>query len=134
MIRVFFAIMNRMDNIEMLVAAAEDLLATLGDGDRHTVATAARTQEGVVLSALNISHYSGAICAEIGVLVKLISEDKAPELLVTIGDQNRGIVAPCGRCRQVLTDYFPGTKVIMPSRKISTLQELLPEAYTWFKK
>lgn len=33
--------------------------------------------------------------------------------MVAVGDRERGVVPPCGRCRQVLLDYFPGLKVIV---------------------
>ena len=59
---------------------------------------------------------------------------RAPRLIVAVGDDGRGVLAPCGRDRQVLADYYPGTTVIVPTpdgpRTMST-SELLPHTYRW---
>ncbi|GAA0702119.1 hypothetical protein GCM10010193_66150 [Kitasatospora atroaurantiaca] len=44
------------------------------------------------------------------------------------------MVPPCGRCRQVLLDYFPALKVIVGADdRLRTLAitDLLPESYVW---
>ena len=117
-----------------LVDTASQLLAQLGDGSRHTVAAAALTKSNKIVAALNISHFTGGPCAEISLLAKLVSENEEPTTMVSIGDSNRGILAPCGRCRQVLLDYYPSLKVIMPGGGVKSMQELLPDAYEWFKQ
>jgi cytidine deaminase len=41
---------------------------------------------------------------------------------------------PCGRCRQVLLDYFPAIEVIVgsgDSLRTVSISELLPESYVW---
>jgi len=35
--------------------------------------------------------------------------------IVAVGNHGRGVVAPCGRDRQVLADYHPGVRVIVPT-------------------
>ncbi|MGC0385422.1 cytidine deaminase [Streptomyces sp. SAI-129] len=56
------------------------------------------------------------------------------ETIVAVGDRERGVVPPCGRCRQVLLDYFPGIKVIVGDgdrgREVP-VADLLPETYVW---
>lgn len=55
--------------------------------------------------------------------------------LVTIaaaGDGGRGVIAPCGRCRQVLMDQHPDVLVAVPGTGgplMRTIWELLPDAY-----
>lgn len=54
--------------------------------------------------------------------------------VVAVGDQDRGVVPPCGRCRQVLLDYFPTVEVIVKrGTELLALPilDLLPEAYVW---
>jgi len=34
---------------------------------------------------------------------------------VAVGNYGRGPVGPCGRDRQVLFDYYPGIRVILPT-------------------
>jgi cytidine deaminase len=52
-----------------------------------------------------------------------------------VGDRDRGVVPPCGRCRQVLLDYFPAVKVIVGGEDDCTrtvrITDLLPEGYVW---
>ncbi|MEU6060148.1 hypothetical protein [Streptomyces sp. NPDC047097] len=51
-----------------------------------------------------------------------------------IGDRDRGVVPPCGRCRQVLLDYFPGLRVIVGAGdrvRAVPVAELLPESCVW---
>jgi len=119
-------------NVSNLMDAATELLNSQGDGVRHTVASAAYTKSGKIITALNVSHFTGGPCAEIALLAKLISEAEEPTKLVTIGDQRRGVITPCGRCRQVLLDYYPDLKIVMPDTSIKTPRELLPNAYSWF--
>ncbi|WP_432534472.1 ASCH domain-containing protein [Kineococcus arenarius] len=59
---------------------------------------------------------------------------RAPRLIVAVGDAGRGVLAPCGRDRQVLADYHPAISVVIPGpdgpRLVST-EELLPHTYRW---
>jgi cytidine deaminase len=51
-----------------------------------------------------------------------------------VGDAGRGVLAPCGRDRQVLADYFPDIHVIVPTAdgtRIAPIGELLPDSYRW---
>lgn len=52
--------------------------------------------------------------------------------MVTVGDGGRGVLAPCGRCRQVLLDQHPGCHVIVPTPdgpELVNARRLLPHAY-----
>jgi cytidine deaminase len=44
-------------------------------------------------------------------------------------------VAPCGLCRQVLTEFSPDCRVLMANTagriRLATLKELLPLAFRW---
>ena len=55
--------------------------------------------------------------------------------IVAANDQGRGIMPPCGRCRQVLVDYFPDIEVIVPAGGGSTIvthiNDLLPWGNRW---
>jgi hypothetical protein len=47
---------------------------------------------------------------------------------------DRGILAPCGRCRQMLLDYQPHIRVIIASEGVGcsvSINELLPYANRW---
>ncbi len=50
------------------------------------------------------------------------------------GDRDRGVVPPCGRCRQALLDHFPALKVIVGAGdrlRAVPVTDLLPESHVW---
>ncbi len=118
-----------------LIQAAADVARTRCRGDNHTMAAAARARDGRVITAVNAYHFTGGPCAEL-VLIGAAAAQGAYELhtIVAVGDRDRGIVPPCGRCRQVLLDYFPALGVIVgDGDRVRTVPvaDLLPESYVW---
>ncbi|MEU6484407.1 cytidine deaminase [Streptomyces sp. NPDC046887] len=118
-----------------LVQAAAEVARTRCRGDEHTMAAAARARDGRVVTAVNAYHFTGGPCAEL-VVIGAAAAQGAYELdtIVAVGDRDRGVVPPCGRCRQVLLDYFPGLRVIVGAGdrvRAVPVAELLPESYVW---
>ncbi|MFG2756897.1 cytidine deaminase [Streptomyces wuyuanensis] len=118
-----------------LVQAAADVARTRCRGDNHTMAAAARTRDGRIVTAVNAYHFTGGPCAEL-VLIGTAAAQGAYELdtIVAVGDRDRGIVPPCGRCRQALLDYFPALRVIVGEGdrvRAVRITDLLPETYVW---
>jgi cytidine deaminase len=95
--------------------AALKLAASLPDTDEHTVAAAAMDANGAIFTGVNVHHFTGGPCAEVVVLGVAAAASSAPLItMVAVGSAGRGILSPCGRCRQILSDYFPDIGVIMP--------------------
>ena len=118
-----------------LIRAAAHVARTRCRGDNHTTATAARARDGRIVTAVNAYHFTGGPCAEL-VLIGAAAAQGAYELdtIVAVGDRDRGVVPPCGRCRQVLLDYFPALKVIVGAGdrlRTVPITGLLPEGYVW---
>jgi cytidine deaminase len=118
-----------------LIQAAAHVARTRCRGDNHTMAAAARTRDGRIITAVNAYHFTGGPCAEL-VVVGTAAAQGAYELdtIVAVGDRDRGVVPPCGRCRQVLLDYFPTLEVIVgEGDRLRTvpITDLLPETYVW---
>ncbi|TQF06254.1 cytidine deaminase [Kitasatospora acidiphila] len=118
-----------------LIDAAAQVARTRCRGDNHTMAAAARTRDGRIVTAVNAYHFTGGPCAEL-VVIGTAAAQGAYELdtIVAVGDRERGVVPPCGRCRQVLLDYFPTINVIVgaPDRlRAVPIIDLLPESYVW---
>ncbi|MCX5276762.1 cytidine deaminase family protein [Streptomyces virginiae] len=118
-----------------LVRAATEVARTRCRGDNHTMAAAARARDGRIITAVNAYHFTGGPCAEL-VLIGAAAAQGAYELdtIVAVGDRDRGIVPPCGRCRQVLLDYFPTIEVIVGTGdhpRAIPVADLLPERYVW---
>ncbi|WPP33766.1 cytidine deaminase [Streptomyces sp. CL7] len=127
--------MHTHDVDEELVAAATEVARTRCRGDNHTMAAAARTTDGRIVTGVNAYHFTGGPCAEL-VVVGTAAAQGAHDLetIVAVGDRSRGVVPPCGRCRQVLLDYFPTLKVIVATPaglRALPVTDLLPYTYVW---
>ncbi|WP_233412204.1 ASCH domain-containing protein [Nucisporomicrobium flavum] len=118
-----------------LMKAARAALRAGGDGNIHTVAAAVLDENDRVHVGLNLYHFTGGPCAELVALaVARAGGARAPRLIVAVGDAGRGVLAPCGRDRQVLADYYPGIHVIVPTSegiRIEPIVDLLPHTFQW---
>ena len=116
-----------------LVRAAADVVRTYHRGDSHSVAAAARSRDGRIFTALNVYHFTGGPCAELVVIGTAASHGAYDlETFVAVGDTGRGVIPPCGRCRQVLLDYFPTVTVIVgegDQLRTVAIRDLLPASY-----
>ncbi|MEV1073102.1 cytidine deaminase [Micromonospora parva] len=124
--------MEMRDTDRALVQAATAVAKLRCRSQRHTVASAARTVDGRVFTGVNIRHGSGGVCAELVVIGTAATQGvTALETIVTVAERGREVVAPCGRCRQVLADHFPDLRVIvgpMDAPLVVPLGELPAEA------
>lgn len=119
---------------ERLVAAAESVARALPAADAHTVAAAAMDVDGVVHTGANVFHFTGGPCAELVAIGAAAAASAGPLVtIVAVGDGERGVLAPCGRCRQVLLDLHPDVHVIVPTgagdRAAVPVRDLLPLGY-----
>ena len=116
----------------VLDAALRQLDVLTGHPD-HTVAAAAMDTAGRVHTGVNVFHFTGGPCAELVVLGAAAGAAAGPlTTMVAVGDRGRGVIAPCGRCRQVLLDQQPDSVVIVPGDDgpVSVpIAELLPYSY-----
>lgn len=102
----------------------------------YSVASAALSSDGRIFTGVNVYHFTGGPCAEL-VVLGTAAAAAAGNLtcIVAIGNENRGILSPCGRCRQVLLDLHPGIKAIVKDGDGQPtavgIRELLPSGYVW---
>ncbi len=123
------------DTDRALVQAATAVAKLRCRSDNHSVAAAVRSTDGRVFSGVNVYHFTGGPCAEV-VAIGAAATQGAGELetIVAVGDRGRGVIPPCGRCRQVLLDYFPSIRVIVgppDGLRAVPVTDLLPETYVW---
>ncbi|MEV4437754.1 cytidine deaminase [Streptomyces sp. NPDC049577] len=120
-----------------LVGAATEVARTRARGDNHTMAAAARGRDGRIVTGMNAYHFTGGPCAELVVLGAAAAQGVDDlRTIVAVGDRERGVVPPCGRCRQALLDYYPTIEVIVADGDGGELRavpiaELLPVTYVW---
>ncbi|MCU7727754.1 cytidine deaminase [Actinoplanes sp. KI2] len=120
-----------------LIAYAEAVVDanTDGDGGVHTMGAAVRDAQGRMHGGINVYHFLGGPCAEL-VALGHARASGARELttIVAVGNRGRGPVGPCGRDRQILFDYHPGIRVILPTDvgvRSVRIEDLMPLAARW---
>ncbi len=122
------------DDLE-LIEFARRVAEEQSDDLIHTVGAAVRATDGSMHGGINLFHFTGGPCAEL-VALATARTNGARDLttIVAVGNNGRGVVSPCGRDRQVLFDYHPGIRVIVPTpdgdRSIA-ITRLLPHSYRW---
>ena len=110
--------------------AARRLATTLPPNDTHTVAAAAMDTTGRIHTGVNVHHFTGGPCAELVVLGVAAAAHAGPLVTIAaVGDNGRDVLAPCGRCRQVLLDLHPDVRVVLPGPQDAPIHHLLPHAY-----
>jgi len=118
----------------------------------HTVGCATLSSDGKIYTGINVFHYMGGPCAENvafgnaaaggvasamspGVVREEEQKTKAPRLthVVAVANDGRGVINPCGSCRQMMADYYPDIKVIIKDDegelRTVGVRELLPFAF-----
>jgi cytidine deaminase len=90
----------------------------------HMVAAALRGRDGRVWTGIHLGATVGRmqVCAEAVALGRAVLEgDGTVDCAVAIRhpkaheeNQDLAVVAPCGACREMLTDFDPGAAVIVP--------------------
>ena len=124
------------EHVDELITVAKETINRVVDDVRFTstVGSAALTKSGKIFSAVNLYHFTGGPCAEVSLLARLATEDEVPELIVAVGAQDRPVLEPCGKCRQIIFDIYPDTNVIIEDAnefKIIPIKDLLPHTYEW---
>lgn len=118
-------------NDKKLIEAARCIIFKRFKEDYHHVGAALRTKSGKIFSAVHLEAYVGrmAVCAEaIAIGMAAAEGDTEIETIVAVDRQGR-VVPPCGMCREMISDYALGCKVIITEEESTTIKELLPRKY-----
>jgi len=125
-----------------LIDDAREIITTLYSPDKHHIGAALKTTSGKVYTAVHLDGSVGqcSICAESIALGKAIANgDPVPTIVAAVRhprpqeeDQTIKVVSPCGRCREIISDFGPECMLIVPTedgvKKVS-VAELLPFKY-----
>lgn len=108
---------------------------TDGEDGVHTMGAAVRGEDGRMYGGINLYHFTGGPCAEL-VALGHARASGARELaaIVAVGNNGRGPVGPCGRDRQILFDYHPAIRVILPTEqgvRSVRIRDLMPFGAVW---
>jgi cytidine deaminase len=127
-----------------LIAAATKAIKSRYRDDWQEVGAALRTRAGRIVTGVNLDAYLGrmAVCAEAVALGRAFVDlgDDGIEMIVAVrhpppGDKNQtiAVVSPCGACRELIFDYDPKARVIVPNGRAAAvvpIGELLPNKYS----
>ena len=127
-----------------LIAAASAAIKRRYRDDWQEVGAALRTRTGKVFTGVNLDAYLGrmAVCAEAVALGRAVVDlgDAGIDTIVAVRhpapgekDQAIAVVSPCGACRELIFDYDPNARVIVPNGPLPSIvpiAELLPNKYT----
>ena len=108
-----------------MIEAARDVLRRHYKPFWHTVGAAIRSRDGRVWTGVHLGAVVGrlAICAEVIAIGRAIMDGNGTiECAVAVrhpkpdeASQSIAVVAPCGACRETMTDYDPEALVIVPT-------------------
>lgn len=115
--------------IELATAAAKNAWCPYS---RFQVGAAIETADGSIFSGCNVENASSGltICAERNVVCQAVAAGHTKIRRVVVFTPSEAPVAPCGACRQVLSEFSVNAEVVctcLGSNRIeTTLAELLP--------
>ncbi|WP_199184294.1 MULTISPECIES: cytidine deaminase [unclassified Cryobacterium] len=127
------------EDIELIELARRAIDANTDAGPyedgAHTMGAAVRDADGRMFAGVNLFHFTGGPCAELVALgAARANGGRGITTIVAVGNHGRGVVGPCGRDRQVLFDYYPGIRVLLPTAagvRVVAIETLMPFAAAW---
>ncbi len=126
------------DDQDLVDAARAAIVARYRPG-WHVVGAALRTRRGRVFTGVHLEASVGriAVCAEAVALGRAATEAGDTDVGTIVAVYHAGaspgvpaIVAPCGMCREMICDYAPLARVILPGADghglVAAIADLLP--------
>lgn len=104
-----------------LIQAAKDASDMLHVDDIHEVAAALRTTDKKIFTGIHIEANVGFadVCGEVAAICTAVSHGHRDfEAIVALWGDGKGtykLLSPCGRCRELISDFNIGTWVIVGS-------------------
>ena len=129
---------NKITSRELALASIEAMKKSYSPYSHFTVGAALLTKEGKIYTGANIenSSYTPTVCAERNAIFTAVHNgEREFEAIAIVGGMNgeiKGVTAPCGVCRQVMSEFCsPDFKVILVTSNEGdyieeTLGSLLP--------
>ena len=124
-----------------LINAAQKIIRARYRPDWHNVGCALPTQSGQVHLGLHLECYVGrvTVCAEAIAIGRAVTDGDGAEIETIVAvyqasadDPEPKVVAPCGMCREMISDYAPTARVIVPGEtgpEVVPVGSLLPGKY-----
>lgn len=132
---------NKTTSRELALAAIDAMKKSYSPYSNFTVGAALLTKEGKIYTGANIENasYTPTICAERTAIFTAVHQgEREFDAIAIVGGLRgdvKGVTAPCGVCRQVMSEFCsPDFKVILVTSldgdyEETTLGELLPYTF-----
>ncbi len=107
------------DEDEELIQAAKATADALHLDGVHEVAAALRTTSGAIFTGIHIEASVGYadVCGEVAALCNMVGAGHRDlQTIVAVSGNGRGayeLLAPCGRCRELISDFNPHASVVV---------------------
>ena len=104
----------------------------------YRVGVAGLTDDGRVVAGCNVENagYGVTLCAECGMISELVAGGggRLSRFVCVGGDEHlsreeRAVVMPCGRCRQLLSEHAAEDLVVLTPEGPRTMAQVLPQAF-----
>ena len=130
------------ENISRSLAlkAIEAMKKSYSPYSNFTVGAALLTKDGKVYTGANIENasYTPTVCAERNAIFTAVHEgEREFEAIAIVGGHKgdvKGVTAPCGVCRQVMSEFCKGDfKIILSdgvTDSVFTLDDMLPHRFS----
>lgn len=126
------------DFMELLAAAREVAEHAYAPYSRFRVGAAGLTTDGRLVRGCNVENagYGVTLCAECGMISELVAGGggRLSRFVCVGGDEHlsreeRAVVMPCGRCRQLLSEHAAEDLVVLTPEGSRTMAQVLPQAF-----
>ncbi len=97
----------------------------------YPVGAAALVDDGRVVVGCNVENasYGLTLCAECGLVSALHASGGGRLVAFTCVDGHGDVLAPCGRCRQLLSEHGGPSLLVETAAGLRTMAEVLPGAF-----
>ena len=95
------------------------------------VGAAAKVDDGRVVVGCNVENaaYGVVLCAECGVVSQLHATGGGRLTHFVCVNGDGAVIMPCGRCRQLLFEQGGPTLLVLTTRGVRRMDEVLPDAF-----
>ena len=123
---------------ELLASAREIAERAYTPYSHFRVGAAALTTDGRLVRGCNVENagYGVTLCAECGLISELVAGGggRLARFVCVGGDEHlardeRQVVMPCGRCRQLLSEHAAPELVVLTPEGPRSMEQVLPQAF-----